>query len=102
MRLGTVTGGYTAHPHEDPATGELHALSYSWTRGNLVDYSVVGTDGRVRHQVEIEVTGSPMIHDCALTEHYVVVYDLPVTFDLGMVAGEAPRPLRAGCRRPTG
>jgi carotenoid cleavage dioxygenase len=93
--LGTVTGGYTAHPHEDPATGELHALSYSWTRGNLVDYSIVGTDGRVRQQVEIEVTGSPMIHDCALTEHYFVVYDLPVTFDLGMVAGEAPRPLQA-------
>ncbi|WP_395658955.1 carotenoid oxygenase family protein [Nocardioides sp.] len=93
--LGTVTGGYTAHPHEDPATGELHAISYSWTRGNLVDYSVVGTDGRVRHQVEIEVTGSPMIHDCALTENYVVVYDLPVTFDLGMAAGEVPRPLQA-------
>ena len=84
--LGTITGGYTAHPHEDPATGELHGVSYSWTRGNLVDYSVVGVDGRVRHQVEIEVTGSPMIHDCALTEHYLVVYDLPVTFDLGMVA----------------
>jgi carotenoid cleavage oxygenase len=92
--LGTVTGGYTAHPHEDPSTGELHAVSYNWARGNLVDYSVVGTDGRVRHQAEIEVTGSPMIHDCALTEHYVVVYDLPVTFDLGMVAGEAPRPLQ--------
>ncbi|WP_345799150.1 carotenoid oxygenase family protein [Nocardioides sp. YIM 152315] len=93
--LGTVTGGYTAHPHEDPDTGELHAISYSWTRGNLVDYSVLDTAGRVRHQVEIEVTGSPMIHDCALTEHYVVVYDLPVTFDLGMVAGEPPRPLQA-------
>lgn len=93
--LGTVTGGYTAHPHEDPDTGELHALSYNWARGNLVDYSVVGTDGLVRKQTEIEVTGSPMIHDCALTEHYLVVYDLPVTFDLGMVAGEAPRPLQA-------
>ncbi|MFC7495346.1 MULTISPECIES: carotenoid oxygenase family protein [unclassified Nocardioides] len=93
--LGTVTGGYTAHPHEDPETGELHAISYSWTRGNLVDYSVIDTSGKVRHQVEIEVTGSPMIHDCALTEHYVVVYDLPVTFDLGMVSGQLPRPLQA-------
>jgi carotenoid cleavage oxygenase len=91
--LGTVTGGYTAHPHEDPDTGELHAVSYNWARGNLVDYSVLGTDGRVRKQTEIEVTGSPMIHDCALTEHYLVVYDLPVTFDLGMVEGKAPRPV---------
>lgn len=93
--LGTVTGGYTAHPHEDPRTGELHGISYSWTRGNLVDYSVLGTDGTVRHQAEVAVTGSPMIHDCALTEHYLLIYDLPVTFDLGMVAGEAPRPLQA-------
>lgn len=54
---------------------------------------MLGTDGLVRHQAEIEVTGSPMIHDCALTEHYLVVYDLPVTFDLAMVAGEAPRPV---------
>ena len=32
-----------------------------------------------------------MIHDCALTEHYVVVYDLPVTFDMGMVTDGVPR-----------
>ena len=69
--------GYTAHPHEDPATGELHALSYSWTRGNRVDYSVLDTDGRIRRSIEIEVHGSPMIHDFALTEQHVVIFDLP-------------------------
>jgi carotenoid cleavage dioxygenase len=95
---GTLTGGYTAHPHEDPATGELHAVSYSWTRGNRIDYSVLGTDGRIRRQVEIEVTGSPMIHDFALTEHYVVLFDLPVTFDIDMVAGRMPRPMRLPAR----
>ncbi len=91
---GDLRAGYTAHPHEDPHTGELHAVSYSWTRGNLVDYSVLDTTGRVRHQVEVEVQGSPMMHDCALTEHYVVLYDLPVTFDIEMVNNEPPRPLR--------
>jgi len=24
---GTLPGGYTAHPHRDPDTGELHAVS---------------------------------------------------------------------------
>ena len=28
-RLTVGPGGYTAHPHEDPETGELHAISYS-------------------------------------------------------------------------
>ncbi|HZA79492.1 MAG TPA: carotenoid oxygenase family protein [Acidimicrobiales bacterium] len=89
---GTLPGGYTAHPHRDPATGELHAMSYFFGWGNKVQYSVLGTDGRVRRTVDIEVGGSPMMHDFSLTERHVVLYDLPVTFDLDGVAKAAPRP----------
>lgn len=83
--------GYTAHPHEDPATGELHALSYSWLRGNRVDYSVLDTTGRIRRSIDIQVHGSPMMHDFALTEKHVVILDLPVTFDIGMATADVPR-----------
>lgn len=79
--MGTLPAGYSAHPHKDPDTGELHAVSYNWLRGNRVDYTVRATDGRIRHAVPIEVGGSPMMHDFALTENYVVIYDLPVVFD---------------------
>src|SRR3984957_7010183 len=82
---GTLAGGYTAHPHRDPATGELHAVSYSFARGHTVQYSVIDTQGRARRTVDIEVSGSPMMHDFSLTEKYVVIYDLPVTFDPGQV-----------------
>lgn len=78
---GTLAGGYTAHPHRDPCTGELHAISYSFARGRTVQYSVIDTRGRARRTVDIEVSGSPMMHDFSLTDSYVVVYDLPVTFD---------------------
>jgi carotenoid cleavage dioxygenase len=78
---GTLAGGYTAHPHRDPHTGELHALSYSFARGCTVQYSVIDTSGRARRTVDIEVSGAPMMHDFSLTEKYVVIYDLPVTFD---------------------
>lgn len=78
---GTLTGGYTAHPHRDPRTGELHAVSYSFARGRTVQYSVIDTHGRARRTVDIEVSGSPMMHDFSLTDKYVVIYDLPVTFD---------------------
>ncbi|GGM73889.1 carotenoid cleavage dioxygenase [Longimycelium tulufanense] len=78
---GTLPGGYTAHPQRDPDTGELHAVSYFFGRGNTVRYSVIGVDGRCRRTVDIKVTGSPMMHNFSLTENHVVFYDLPVTFD---------------------
>lgn len=82
---GTLSGGYTAHPHRDPRTGELHAVSYSFARGRTVQYSVIDTRGRARRTVDIEVSGSPMMHDFSLTDSYVVIYDLPVTFDPAQV-----------------
>ena len=69
---GTLSGGYTAHPHRDPTTGELHAVSYSFARGRTVQYSVIDTDGHARRTVDIEVSGSPMMHDFSLTDKYVV------------------------------
>lgn len=96
---GTLYGGYTAHPHRDPHTGELHAVSYSFARGSSVQYSVIDTAGRVRRSVDIAVTGAPMMHDFSLTEKYVVVYDLPVTFDSADVLPvRMPRWLKAPAR----
>ncbi len=94
---GTLPGGYTAHPKRDPETGELHAISYFFGWGNRVQYSVLGTDGRIRRTVDIEVAGSPMMHDFSLTESHLVIYDLPVTFDLDAASRAAPRLLA----RPT-
>jgi carotenoid cleavage dioxygenase len=92
---GTVTGGYAAHPKRDPNTGELHAVSYSMNRGNKVQYTVLGTDGRARRIVDIKVAGSPMMHDFSLTERHVLFYDLPVTFDVReATAMSVPRGLR--------
>jgi carotenoid cleavage oxygenase len=82
---GTLSGGYTAHPKRDPASGELHAISYFWGWGNRVQYSVVGTDGLVRKALDVEVGGPVSIHDMSLTETYAVVYDLPVVFSLAAV-----------------
>lgn len=96
---GTLSGGYAAHPHRDPRTGELHAVSYSFARGRTVQYSVIDTAGRVRRTVDIEVGGSPMMHDFSLTDKYVVLYDLPVTFDAAQaVSADVPRWLQLPAR----
>lgn len=77
---GTLGGSFTAHPHLDPDSGELHAICYDAKVLNRVRYVVVGADGRVRRTVEVPVRHGPSIHDCAISGRYVVILDLPVTF----------------------
>jgi carotenoid cleavage dioxygenase len=81
---GTLRHGFTAHPKRDPRTGDLHTANYWWMRPGVIDYTVVGADGRVHHQVDIPVPGNPMVHDCSITETAMVLYDLPCTFDLDL------------------
>lgn len=95
---GTLPGGYTAHPHRDPMSGELHAVSYFWGWGNKVRYTVTATDGRVRRTVDIPVHGAPMMHDFSLTENHVVLYDLPVCFDTRTAVSAVPAPIRLQAR----
>ena len=90
---GTLGDAFTAHPKNDPATGELHAVSYYWEH-ERVQYQVVGNDGRVRRTVDIPVPGRPMVHDMGLTQTYAVILDLPVTFDLELAMSGRSLPYR--------
>jgi carotenoid cleavage dioxygenase len=80
---GTLPGSFTAHPKRDPATGELHAVVYYW-EWDHIEYVVVGSDARVRRVVDVPVPGKPMVHDCAITESSVLLFDLPCHFDLDL------------------
>ncbi len=91
---GTRGHPYTAHPKVDPATGQLHSVSYFWGWGDQVRYEVVGTDGRVCHRADIPTGGPVMVHDVAITETRVVVFDLPVLFDLDAAMSGAQLPYR--------
>jgi carotenoid cleavage dioxygenase len=91
---GTLEHPFSAHPKRDPDTGELHVVVYYWGWGNVVRYLVVGTDGRVRRSVEVPVPGGPMVHDCAITETSVLLFDLPCTFDLDLAMGGTALPYR--------
>jgi carotenoid cleavage dioxygenase-like enzyme len=100
---GTLPNGYTAHPKVDPLTGSLHAIAYHWALPHL-QYVVIGADGVVAQVEAIEVDGGPMVHDCSITERWMVVYDLPVVFDLEAAmhgvrfpyAWQEARPARVG------
>ncbi len=82
---GALPGGFAAHTKVDPHTGDLHAIAYYWAWDH-VQHVVVGADGTVTRTTDIAVAGGPMMHDFGLTDRYVVLLDLPVTFDLDLVA----------------
>lgn len=71
---------YSAHPHRDPETGELHTITYSPTQLNYIEYIVVDANHQVTKLESIPMSRMPMIHDCALTQKYILILDFPVLF----------------------
>lgn len=90
---GTLDGAFSAHTHADPVTGDLHCIAYHWAWDH-VRHVVLGQDARVRREVRIPVADGPMIHDCAVTDRHIVIFDLPVTFDMAAAAEGFPLPYR--------
>lgn len=90
----TLKGPFSAHPHLDPETGELHAICYKADVPDKVWHTVVGPDGKVVREEPITVEHGPSIHDCAITKNYVVILDLPVTFSMKTLIGGHPFPYR--------
>ncbi|WP_228147123.1 carotenoid oxygenase family protein [Acinetobacter sp. ANC 3832] len=71
---------FTAHPHEDPITGHLHAICYDAFDQKHAYYEVLDQEGHLVHLCKIPVLHGPMIHDCTMTETEVLIFDFPVTF----------------------
>ena len=89
----TLDGSFSAHTHRDPATGLLHAVTYHWSWDHI-RHVVLGPDAHVRREVQIPVPDGPSAHDCAITERFVVLFDLPVTFSMDAVSAGARFPYR--------
>lgn len=79
---GTFGKAFSAHPHLDHDTGEMHAICYAGGDPTTIWHTVLGTDGKVRRNEPITVQNGPSIHDCMITKNYVIVMDLPVTFSM--------------------
>lgn len=71
---------FTAHPHVDPVTGELHAVTYAIDEEPLVTDWIIDRDGKVRCRRDVTLGCSAWVHDFALTQKHVIFYDLPLRF----------------------
>ncbi|MGH6786763.1 MAG: carotenoid oxygenase family protein [Novosphingobium sp.] len=86
---GTLSAPFTAHPHEDPLTGEFHAITYDAMTPDRVWHVVLSPEGKVTRELAIPVEHGPSIHECAITANWVLVFDLPVTFSMkALLAGQ--------------
>jgi len=100
---GKLTSAFTAHPKIDVITGEMMFFGYSPAVPPYLSYSVVAPTGEIVRTVPIELPVGVMMHDFAITYHYTIFMDLPLTFRLDrMMRGEPPwrferdRPSRFG------
>lgn len=91
---GGLAGSFTAHPHEDPVTGEWHGICYDAGNPRRITHVALDRRGRVLRELPIAVEHGPSIHDCALTPNYVVILDLPVTFSMKALIGGFKFPYR--------
>ncbi len=87
---GKLVSAFTAHPKVDPVTGEMIFFGYSPVFQPYVQYSVVSAQGQLLSTVPIDLPVGVMIHDFAITEHYTIFMDLPMTFRLERVMRGEP------------
>ena len=85
---GTLEGGFTAHPKRDPATGEIVAMTYQPGRPTL-RYVCLDAAGRATTRADIPAPHQPMVHDVGFTRNFVIVLDLPVTFQPQRIPGHS-------------
>jgi 8'-apo-carotenoid 13,14-cleaving dioxygenase len=89
---GTLKGGFTAHPHLDHDTGEMHAICYEGTDQTTIRHVVIDAKGKVRREEPIRVQDGPSIHDCMITRNFVIILDMPVTFSMKTLLAGHPFP----------
>lgn len=75
--------GMSAHPRIDPVTGEMVQFTYD-VEAPFLSWTLIGADGTVTSGPTVVegVDDGYMIHDCVITERYLVLVLAPVVFDL--------------------
>lgn len=83
---GRFSTSMTAHPHIDAVTGEMCFFGYEVAEAPYLRYHVADASGALVHSTPIEIPAPTMIHDFAITETRAIFMDLPVVFDLNLLA----------------
>ena len=78
--FGAGVTEFTAHPHTDPIAGEVFAIGYGGNYDADCTLYRIDSDGALLDQRPIDLLGPRALHDVAITEQHVVVWDLPLEY----------------------
>jgi carotenoid cleavage dioxygenase len=90
---GVLTHSLSAHSKVDPRTGELYFFSYG-DSAPFMRYGVASPEGKLLHDVPIDLPGPRSPHDLGLTEHYAILHDLPFFQDAALLQAHGKRRVR--------
>ncbi|TVS16810.1 MAG: hypothetical protein EA417_09175 [Gammaproteobacteria bacterium] len=90
---GPLPAGAAPHVRTDPRSGELHILAYHFEAPYLRHHRI-DRRGHLLESRDLEWPRASMVHDFALTESHLVVFDLPVLFSEDALLDGQPLPYR--------
>lgn len=83
---------FTAHPHFDAATGEMHAIGFA-AKGEAtpdIVYYCIDKTGKITEEVWIEAPYAGMVHDFAVTDDYIIFPIVPITSNIEWLKQRRP------------
>ena len=81
---GAHGGPFSAHPHIDPATGNLVFFGYmaDGVGSDTISCGEIAPDGRLIYQRKFRAPFAAMVHDMIVTREFIVVPVFPLTFSI--------------------
>ncbi|MEO1651951.1 MAG: carotenoid oxygenase family protein [Bacteroidota bacterium] len=84
---GTMQSKAMAHVKVDEQANEMMFFDYELT-GAYLAYGVINGQGRVKHFTKIPTPGPRIPHDMGITQNYSILMDLPLIYDLQVMAAQ--------------
>lgn len=81
----TLSSKAMAHVKVDEVANEMMFFDYELT-GSYLAYGVVNGNGTVKHFTKVPTPGPRIPHDMGITKNYSILMDLPLIYDLNLMA----------------
>ncbi|KAK9849527.1 hypothetical protein WJX84_011357 [Apatococcus fuscideae] len=93
---------FTAHPKIDAQTGELFYFNYDFMQKPPVSVGCLDWEGNLLREYPIDaISATNLMHDFALTENHIILYESPMKLDVQHMIHRSAGPFRWRPEQPT-